>query len=231
MKLHLLPHRIASAAANMAADFALLQRYPAESAARFRHYGWQNPAVSFGYSQKWADVAQLYPNLECIRRPTGGGIVDHAADWTYCLVIPHAHPSYDQPAPLTYRLIHEALAEALGQQGIPAALQPEDREDAKGAVGVCFQQAEAHDVILLPAGGKVAGAALKRNKRGLLLQGSVSRSPLERVVWEEFEGIFIDSLSARLDLEATEAPWPDLDPDEESYLIEQFSSPDWNQRR
>src|SRR5690606_26855586 len=85
--LDILPNRSDSAAANMATDFLLLQRYPASGHARFRHYGWHRPAVTFGYSQKFAWVRDqlrtLHDNdsdvasVELCRRPTGGGLVDH----------------------------------------------------------------------------------------------------------------------------------------------------------
>src|SRR5688572_17096391 len=76
MTLHLLPTRAGSAAENMAVDFLLLQRYPGETAARFRHYGWHRPAFTFGYSQKIEFVRDQLPRnqpLELCRRATGGG--------------------------------------------------------------------------------------------------------------------------------------------------------------
>ena len=47
MVLELLPTLTADAAENMANDFLLLQRYPREAVARFRHYGWRGPAFTF----------------------------------------------------------------------------------------------------------------------------------------------------------------------------------------
>ena len=43
------------------------------------------------------------------------------------------------------------------------------------APGVCFQKAELYDVIDPTTGAKIAGAAQKRNKHGLLFQGSIWR--------------------------------------------------------
>jgi lipoyl(octanoyl) transferase len=81
--LHVLPPRGDSATANIAADFLLLQRYPVPAVARFRHYEWQRPAFTFGFSQKIefirAAVESAQP-VELCRRPTGGGLVDHRDD-------------------------------------------------------------------------------------------------------------------------------------------------------
>ena len=82
----------------MAVDFLLLQRRPAPTAIRFRHYGWRNPAFTFGFGQKAAWVREHLPpgeRFDICRRPTGGGIVDHRQDWTYTLVIPREHELWE----------------------------------------------------------------------------------------------------------------------------------------
>ncbi|MEX2043722.1 MAG: lipoate--protein ligase family protein, partial [Opitutus sp.] len=183
--LHVLPVRSGGAAGNMALDFLLLQRYPDAAQPRFRHYGWQRPAVTFGYAQKVAFVRGQLPAmageagvpLDLCRRPTGGGIVDHRDDWTYALVIPRGHPLEEVRASESYRVVHEALAVALRAQGVRAATKQRTDDDAEepAGAGVCFQRAEISDLVHEGTGVKIAGAAQKRNKRGLLLQGSVWR--------------------------------------------------------
>ena len=91
MRLEVLPERTGGAAENMATDFLMLQRYPTEGVARYRHYHWRSAAFTFGYSQKISFIrGQLPPGetFDLCRRPTGGGLVDHRDDWTYSLVIP-----------------------------------------------------------------------------------------------------------------------------------------------
>jgi lipoate-protein ligase A len=63
-----------SSAMNMAIDEALL-----ESAAVpcICFYGWQFPALSFGYFGRFSDVAIYAGERDLIRRWTGGGIVFH----------------------------------------------------------------------------------------------------------------------------------------------------------
>jgi lipoyl(octanoyl) transferase len=216
----------------MALDLLLLQRYPDAEAARFRHYAWRRPAATFGYSQKIAFVRQQLaaePPLDLCRRPTGGGIVDHRDDWTYTLVIPRGHPLEDLRATQSYREVHACLAAALRAQGVPAELMA--RPDETPA-GVCFQRAEIHDVVRGPGGAKIAGAAQKRNRRGLLFQGSVWRPAAgPGVDWDRFGADFAAALAADLGAAAEPAPWPELDEREVEGLVESYSSPEWIEAR
>jgi len=255
MVLEILPTRTAGAAENMAVDFLLLQRYPRESAPRFRHYEWRAPAFTFGYSQKIAFVREQLPpgeTFDVCRRPTGGGIVDHRDDWTYALVIPRGHPLEELRATQSYRVIHEALAKTLQAQNVAAMTKTSSAEPPEVAVspsvtfpsglpsmgsvpeGVCFQRAELYDVVHEVTGAKIAGAAQKRNKHGLLFQGSVWRpsagsdSPID---WDRFEAGFGAALAIALDGAAEPVAWPDLAEDEISGLTEQYSSLEWIEHR
>ena len=230
MILEVLPTRTGSAAENMALDFLLLRA----GVARFRHYGWRGPAFTFGYAQKSAFVrAQLASEgqLDLCRRPTGGGLVDHRDDWTFALVIPRGHPLEDVRATTSYREVHEALASALRAQGVPAASKTVPPE-ADG-MGVCFQRAELFDVVNTETGNKIAGAAQKRNKHGLLFQGSVWRPAAggAAVDWEKFRDDFAAAIAGVMQVAAVETPWPELNEDEVSGLTEQYAAPEWNEAR
>jgi lipoate-protein ligase A len=234
--LDILPSRTGGAAENMATDFLLLQRYARPDAPRFRHYGWHRPAFTFGYSQKISFVqTQLPPGerFDLCRRPTGGGVVDHRDDWTYALVIPRGHPLEELRATQSYREVHEALAAALRAQRVPAATkqvrEPETGEP--GPAGVCFQRAEIFDVVHDRSGEKIAGAAQKRNRNGLLFQGSIWRPAAGAIDWEKFYDDFVAELAKVLALPAVPTPWPDLNEDEVSALVEHYSTPEWNEFR
>src|SRR5690625_385025 len=230
--LQILPSRIGGAAENMALDFLLLQRYPEPEVARFRHYGWRIPAITFGYSQRWEEVRMQAPvDRELCRRPTGGGIVDHADDWTYSLVVPRRHRLWKEPATLVYYLIHRLLCDILLLEGQDVEMQQEEEPGKADGPAVCFKRPEPHDIIVRSTGVKVAGAALKRTKNGLLVQGSLARAPLAGLDWTRFEAALHSGLADTLSLEAEERPWPVFEPDQEMHLIDQFSDPDWNQRR
>jgi lipoate-protein ligase A len=237
MKLDLLPHRIAGAAENMAADFLLLKRASADRA-RFRHYGWRAPAFTFGYSQKIADVRAQLPAggpFDLCRRATGGGLVDHRDDWTYALVLPRGHALEEMRATQSYRLVHEALAATLAAQGVPAELKPAPETPAPGGhpAGVCFERAEIFDVCHAATGAKLAGAAQKRSKQGILFQGSIWKAALGATVdWDRYGDDFAARLAAMLGAEPARAPWPEeIGDDELSALTEHYASPDWNEAR
>ena len=158
------------AAMNMAVDEVLLTRaqHPI-----LRVYAWARPAVTFGYFESWTAVAAQYPpaQWELIRRWTGGGVVPHDADWTYSVIVPRTDPFARLSAGESYRILHEQLAEAmtLGGLGTDAvALTPAAVEKVSHA---CFENPAQHD--LLAAGRKIAGAAQRRSRFGLLHQGSV----------------------------------------------------------
>ncbi|MDB6114377.1 MAG: lipM, partial [Lacunisphaera sp.] len=205
----------------------------------------------FGFSQKIEFVRANIPSgisVDLCRRPTGGGIVDHRHDWTYALVVPRAHALYEAPATEGYRIVHEALAEALVALGQPARVRTETTSEVERAdpsalsgqasggqaappSGICFQRVERYDVFNTATGAKIAGAAMKRNKHGLLFQGSIERNNVGLLDWEEFSARFSAALGRALGAEQVETPWPDLREDEVTGLVEQYSAPEWNEYR
>lgn len=249
--LDVLPARNDSAAANMAADFLLLKRYPDKTRARLRAYGWHRPAFSFGYSQKISWVRARLPddadNPELVRRPTGGGLVDHRDDWTYALVIPRGHALEAARAVESYRAVHAALVEALRASGQPAALkercdppalsEPSDSGSPPPAPcpsqpSVCFTRPELYDVVHPDTGAKIAGAAQKRAKEGILFQGSLLRSAAPCIRdYDTFHAAFASALASALGLPAAEVPWPDYAEGEHEALTEQYASAEWTEAR
>jgi lipoate-protein ligase A len=167
---------------NMALDEALLESIASLSDPVLRFYGWTEPAATFGYSQHFRDVALWTPLRPLIRRPTGGGLVPHDADWTYSLVVPPAHPWYELKARDSYRRMHEWIHRAFSSLGVPTQLA---QFEQKTAPGRCFVGAEQFD--LLRGGAKIAGAAQRRNRQGLLIQGSIQPAGclISRAQWEQ----------------------------------------------
>jgi lipoate-protein ligase A len=136
-----------------------------------RSYRWEPGWGSCGYFIKAAELPDR--PLRWVRRWTGGGIVDHRADWTYTLWVPNGFGLAEAKGGESYRVVHAALVAALRASGVEALLAGALPATAGGE---CFLQPVEHDV--LDAGGrKLAGAGQRRTARGLLHQGSVAAAP------------------------------------------------------
>jgi lipoate-protein ligase A len=168
-------------ALNMATDEALLEAMPRLGKPVLRFYGWTERALSFGYFQRYREVEALTFLRPMVRRPTGGGMVPHDADWTYSLAAPTTAEWYSLTAIESYRRIHEWLQAAFSLLKVPTEVAPEAR---KSHPGQCFAGWEQFD--LLWQGRKIAGAAQRRRRDGLLIQGSVQPPPLplSREAWQ-----------------------------------------------
>jgi lipoyl(octanoyl) transferase len=229
-----------SAVENMARDLLLLEAYPHRDALRLRHYKWEPDCFSFGYSQIYDWIAgQAVRGAQLARRPTGGGLVDHRSDWTYAIAIPPEHPFYRAPAIDVYRYVHEAIAQALEAVGRPATLQPEEDDHAPlipglphRVRGLCFAGAEPCDVIDPVSRKKIAGAAMKRNHTGLLMQGSIDRLVAGEVDWTAFREHFVRNLAVRFGATNVDAVEPPTYPKEIlAEAIAKLGSDHWNRRR
>jgi lipoate-protein ligase A len=168
------PH---SAAMNMAIDEALLETAIVPT---IRFYRWRSPALSFGYFGRFSDVTIYAAERDLVRRWTGGGIVFHGDDLTYSIVIPSSDPVFDESSIAIYEGIHRALCGALaktGQRAVvaggvdPAGLSAATRAAVNASGYNCFANPVRADVMM--DGRKIAGAAQRRTRRGLLQQGSI----------------------------------------------------------
>ena len=166
----------------MAIDISLLDLVPAESAI-FRHYDWTEPAATFGYTQRIKEVKTVLPsNVKLCRRLTGGGIVDHRDDWTYALILHPQLKAAKIQATELYAEVHRCIQQAFADQSVETRLAPCPRAcgeapELPSGPSQCFVLPAANDV-LHPNGKKIAGAAMKRTRQGLLVQGSINRKTL-----------------------------------------------------
>jgi lipoate-protein ligase A len=179
------PH---SAAMNMAIDEALLETAVVPS---IRFYRWRSPALSFGYFGKFSDVAIYAAERDLVRRWTGGGIVFHGDDVTYSIVIPASDPVFDESSIAIYEKIHRALADALNGVGeravVAGGVDPGGIALSKHAAASgynCFANPVRADVMM--NGRKIAGAAQRRTRRGLLQQGSIQGIVMNTDLAEKF---------------------------------------------
>ena len=213
-----LTHGSASPARNMAIDEALLReiRDPV-----LRIYEWNVAAVSLGYFQP-AGVAGERP---FVRRYTGGGLVDHAHDVTYTLVLPRAHPWMELSAPESYCLVHKGVQAALAACGILSELTPTAHAIESDA---CFAKPVRFDIV--SDTGKLSGAAQRRTREGLLHQGSILLPDPARNTG--LRNSFASAFAARLDLAMTPSA---LTAGEETRAADlerdRYSTEAWNRMR
>ena len=178
---------------NMAIDEALLE-YATIPLIRF--YRWQSPALSFGYFGRFTDVARYQCERDLVRRWTGGGIVFHGEDQTYSLAIPNSDTAFAELSISIYENIHRALCDTLSETGQRAVVVTGADDSGPGSTPVavrtgisdagysCFANPVRADVMI--DGRKIAGAAQRRTRCGLLQQGSIQGIELGNSLTEQF---------------------------------------------
>jgi lipoyl(octanoyl) transferase len=155
----------------MAVDEALA-RTGEEGVGVLRIYRWARPTLSFGRNQPALDrydpMAARALGVEVVRRPTGGREVLHDRELTYSVTAPIEGPGDLRAA---YRILNQALVEALRSIGIPARMAvPSGRTPDPGA-GACFQAPAEGEVEV--EGRKLVGSAQVRIEDRLLQHGSL----------------------------------------------------------
>jgi lipoate-protein ligase A len=162
---------------NMAVDDALLETAVADGRCTVRFYRWQEPTLSLGYFQPYAERWRHAASRRCavVRRCSGGGAILHDAELTYSFAVPNSHPLALSRLHL-YRAVHSALIEAIAGWGVEATMfERSDQRPLPDSAGqqpfLCFQRRSPGDVLV--GGMKVAGSAQRRRQGAVLQHGSV----------------------------------------------------------
>ena len=135
-----------------------------------RVYQWSGAWATIGYFGELKPAREAIPGVGWVRRWTGGGVVDHRADWTYTVAAPAGEPLVSCRGAESYQRIHRALEETLRLEGMGARLSTGDEQTGSR---LCFANPVPHDLVDT-GGHKLAGAGQRRTKTGLLHQGSVA---------------------------------------------------------
>lgn len=173
------------AALNMAVDEALLEN---ASLPVLRFYGWEQASFSFGYFGHYSEVKKRAGHRPIVRRWTGGGIVPHGEDLTYSVIVPAGHAFLVHSSTAIYAALHNAIRRALEANGVSASLAGEVTPKISDD---CFANPVRADLIGSD-GGKIAGAAHRRSRLGLLHQGSIQRSDLPAAFRRELARILCE---------------------------------------
>lgn len=165
---------------NMAVDAVLLHGMAAEPKPILHLYDWEGECATYGY---FIDPAKLL-NRQAIegkliglaRRPTGGGVIFHVADWAFSVLVPASHPAYSVNTLDNYafvnRLVIEVVSRFAGQCATLSLLPDDPAEGALDSRHFCMAKPTKYDVML--DGRKVGGGAQRRTKAGFLHQGTIS---------------------------------------------------------
>jgi len=200
---------------NMAIDEVLLS---IARPATLRFYRWNTPSVSFGYFVRFAQAREIAGNRALVRRWTGGGIVPHGDDLTYSITIGAPNDAFALSSKIIYQRVHSTLGNALREIGIVAVLT---ETKAAKISDTCFANPVVSDVI--ESGRKIAGAAQRKTRGGLLHQGSIQRGNLD----ERFRNAFARLLGQRV---VEEGIGTDVLHAAEELAITKYATVDWLRR-
>ncbi|MCY3611550.1 MAG: biotin/lipoate A/B protein ligase family protein [Gemmatimonadetes bacterium] len=156
-------------ATNMARDHALaLGVRPGEGTVRF--YRWATATLSFGRNEPvtagYRDLLRRHPEMEAVRRPTGGRAVIHDRELTYCVVLPARAFGGLR---LAYRRINQGLLRGLRRLGVDAGGAA--GSTAAPDAGPCFLEPAEGEVVV--RGRKLVGSAQARIGGAILQHGSL----------------------------------------------------------
>lgn len=169
MDLRLAPSGMFPGGLNMALDEALAQECGREGWPVCRFYRWVSPTVTAGRSvpsEAAIEAAAAYPDAALFRRPTGGGVLYHGDQMSFCVAWPRRLGAL-RDLRESYVILHATLQAALADCGVTAILADAAAPD-RGLM--CASSVERGD-LTSPSGNKLAGGAQWRAASAVLYQG------------------------------------------------------------
>ncbi|MFV0416880.1 MAG: biotin/lipoate A/B protein ligase family protein [Chthoniobacterales bacterium] len=137
--------------------------------ATLRFYTWSQHAVTFGYFQSKSEVLTKTNGEPLTRRWSGGGVVFHdGLELTYSLLVPRQSAAARLRPSVFYEAVHSAIADCLSAAG--QSVWTSQKCEASRP-DLCFQNLAKFDVD--SEKGKLAGAAQRRTRIGIIHQGSI----------------------------------------------------------
>jgi lipoate-protein ligase A len=173
MLCRLLHDSAASGAWNMAVDEAILTSAAEGGLPTLRFYAWEEPTLSLGYFQEYADReghAASRP-CSCVRRASGGGAILHDREMTYSFAVPPSS-NWAKKHLTLYDAFHTALVEVLCARSFAASLcQPSEGPRDHEQPFLCFERRASGDVLV--GEFKIAGSAQRRYGGAVVQHGSI----------------------------------------------------------
>lgn len=189
-----------SAKENMEADASYLSQMREDSAPILHIHKWKRPSATYGYFFSLDQhVKKGHETFDLARRPTGGGMVFHAFDISFAVIMPLTLKGVSGNTLTNYQLVNHKVLKAIetflqeyGAKDFSKLFSLLDEDDQK--VGgerryFCMAKPTIYDVVL-SNGQKVAGAAQRKGRHALLHQGTLSLNlPRQEVM----EGVLKES--------------------------------------
>lgn len=150
-----------------------------EAAPTARFFLWSPPAVSLGRRQSrpdWLrDPARRCHPVDCVERPTGGGLAFHGSDVSLSVILPR-----DTAAPL--RTLMQAVCGSAVSLCRSYGVKAVAELDAPSASRITYCLAEPSPFAIRAGERKLAGFAIRRYPRAWLIQGSLLVRPLPQAL-------------------------------------------------
>ncbi|MBN2245974.1 MAG: lipoate--protein ligase family protein [Candidatus Aminicenantes bacterium] len=170
---------------NMAVDEYLFRSVQEGTRTFLRFYRWKRPTLSLGNSQKFENVldkdACQKHGIDVVRRITGGKLVLHHRELTYCLCSSETD-TFTDTLQGSYRMISEALVLGLKKMGIDAALTSATPSHYARRHSLCFSAPAQNEIEV--DGKKIIGSAQKRKGDCFLQHGSIPTEEDESLLHE-----------------------------------------------
>lgn len=168
-------------ALNMAIDEELLFESAKINIPFLRFYSWSSKAMSIGYIQTYEKTFKN--GYDLVRRPTGGGVVFHDIDLTYTVVIPSGHYIERLSREESYHIVHRTIINAISSLGLTGELVENSHVSKERQEMICFTAPVKFDIAIQKGNvsSKIAGAAQRRTRQGILHQGSIVLEDMDRI--------------------------------------------------
>lgn len=160
---------------NMQMDQELLLSLKNRKNPVLHFYDWIVDSATFGYFTNPSDFLNLEVaasrGLKLAKRPTGGGVIFHAYDFAFSLLLPSCHPSFSINTLENYAFVNQIVIDAI--KLCSPHLNPYliTTNETTAIPSFCMVKPTVYDVVIDEK--KVAGAAQRRTKEGFLHQGSI----------------------------------------------------------
>jgi hypothetical protein len=137
------------------------------------------------------------------------------------------------PALDFYEAIHLSIGNALLAQKFHTTLMPcpVQKEKQKGIPGDCFLEPVGKDLMNKSGSKKIAGAAMKRTKKGILIQGTIDISMFSKLDLDRFYKFFVKEIENLLFEKTQIERWPVEFDHEHKFYVKQFAASAWLENR